>query len=215
MADIFREVDEEVRRERYAKLWSKYGRFVIGAAVALVLAVGGVKGWQAWDLQQREARSDRFAAALAAEQSDGLEAAYQGFAELADPAEGGYGLLAAMQQARILVEQDDIPGAVALWDQVASNSAASAAYQGAASILSVLHQIDSGADPGQLERRLEPLLAAGNPYRPLAMELHGAVALAAGDKETARVRYGELGEDASAPNHLRARARQVLDALAE
>ncbi len=215
MADIFREVDEEVRRAHYAKLWNKYGRLVIGAAVALVLAVGGVKAWQAWDLQQREDRSDRFAAALVAEQSDGLDAAYQAFAELADPSEGGYGLLAAMQQARILVEQDDVAGAVALWDQVASNSAAGAAYQGAASILSVLHQIDSGVEPGQLERRLEPLLVAGSPYRPLAMELYAAIALAAGDKETARIRYGELGEDAGAPNHLRARARQVLDALAE
>jgi len=209
VADIFREVDEDVRREHYAKLWKKYGHFVIAAAVVLVAAVGGFKAWQAWDLQLRQERSDRYAAAMALEPSDRRQAA---LAELAEPSGGSYGLLAAMEQARLLAEAGDTSGAVAIWDQVAASKQAGPAYQGAATVLSVLHQIDGG-DLGALDARLEPLKDSTSVYRPLALELSAAIALARGDKELARSRYGELSEDAGVSAQQRSRARQVLDAL--
>ena len=45
MADIFREIDEEVRRDKAAELWKKYGWVVTSLAVLAVLAVAG---WQYW-----------------------------------------------------------------------------------------------------------------------------------------------------------------------
>ena len=41
VGDLFREIEEELRQERFEKLWRSYGRYVIGAAVAVVVAVGG------------------------------------------------------------------------------------------------------------------------------------------------------------------------------
>ena len=41
MADIFDEVDEELRQERAARLWRQYGSWLIAAALAVVIAVGG------------------------------------------------------------------------------------------------------------------------------------------------------------------------------
>ena len=64
MADIFREVDEDIRRERYAKLWKAYGRYVIGAALALVIGVAATIGWREYTRAQREADGAQFAAAL-------------------------------------------------------------------------------------------------------------------------------------------------------
>jgi hypothetical protein len=43
MSDIFQEVEEDVRRERYEKLWKKYGNYIIALAV---LIVAGVAAWQ-------------------------------------------------------------------------------------------------------------------------------------------------------------------------
>ena len=42
MGDIFQEVDEEVRRDRFHKIWKEYGGYIIAAAVALVLVLDGV-----------------------------------------------------------------------------------------------------------------------------------------------------------------------------
>lgn len=39
MSDIFQEVEEDVRRERYEKLWKKYGNYIIALAVLIVAGV--------------------------------------------------------------------------------------------------------------------------------------------------------------------------------
>ena len=46
MADIFHEVDEEVRREQLKKLWERYSIHFIALAVLIVAAVGGWRGYE-------------------------------------------------------------------------------------------------------------------------------------------------------------------------
>ena len=43
MSDIFREVDEEVRRERLQQLWDRHGNLIVALALLIVIAVGGVR----------------------------------------------------------------------------------------------------------------------------------------------------------------------------
>ena len=60
MGDIFREIDEELRQERFERLWKRYGKFIIGAAVAVVLIVGGYKFWEYYSLKQKEKSSVQY-----------------------------------------------------------------------------------------------------------------------------------------------------------
>ena len=92
--------------------------------------------------------------------------------------------------------------------------AAGPALQGVARLNFVMHQIDDG-DPVELRTMLEPLLVAGNGFRPLAMELNAVLSLREGDREEARQIYTEIADDLTAPPGLRARAAQVLASLAE
>ena len=61
---IFREVDEELRGDRLRNLWRRFGPYVIGAAVAIVLLVAVNEGWSWWQGSQAAAASDKFYAAL-------------------------------------------------------------------------------------------------------------------------------------------------------
>ena len=45
MSDVFREVDEEVRKDRALTLWNRYGRFLIGGVVGVVAATAAWQGW--------------------------------------------------------------------------------------------------------------------------------------------------------------------------
>ena len=45
MSDIFREVDEDIRHERFKRLWDRFGPWVIGVAVLIVLITAGYRGW--------------------------------------------------------------------------------------------------------------------------------------------------------------------------
>ena len=37
MVNIFNEVDEDIRKEKYKKLWSKYGKYLIGFILSIVV----------------------------------------------------------------------------------------------------------------------------------------------------------------------------------
>ncbi|MGA7040123.1 MAG: tetratricopeptide repeat protein, partial [Pseudolabrys sp.] len=48
MADIFHEVDEEVRREQLKKLWDRYSLYLIAAAILIVAAIAAWRGYEYW-----------------------------------------------------------------------------------------------------------------------------------------------------------------------
>lgn len=211
VADIFKEVDEDLRRDQAAKVWQKYGRYFIGAAAAVVLATAGYQAWTWWDTKQRTEHSDRYAAALELLQNGDSEAAAGSFGELASP-DGSYGTLATFNEARLQVEAGNTAAAIEIWDRLAESVAAGPAFQGAATVLSVLHQLDSG-DPATLEARLQPLTQAGNGYRATALELTAILAIRRGDVARARELYTQIADDRAAPAGLRRRASEMLAAL--
>ena len=213
MADIFREVNDELKRDRASELARKYGPYFIGFAVAIVLGTLGYNLWRDWDLERRSERSDQFNAALELATDGQNDAAVAALAELGEP-DGAYGTLAVFERARLLAEDGRLDEALAAWEILAASDAAGPALQGVARLFFVMHQIDDG-DPAELRAMLEPLFVAGNGFRPLAMELNAVLSLREGDRDEARRIYTEIADDLTAPPGLRARAAQVLASLAE
>src|SRR3989304_7093838 len=64
MSDILREVEEELRRERYQKLWERYGIYLVGAALVIVVAVAGWRGWEWYQAREAARAGARFETAL-------------------------------------------------------------------------------------------------------------------------------------------------------
>jgi hypothetical protein len=213
VADIFKEVDEELRRDHAAKVWKKYGHFIIGAAVALVAATAGYQIWTWWDVKQRTELSRTYAAAMTLFEQGRTEDAAAAFGAMAEAGDG-YAMLAAFNEARLLAVAGDTAAAIRAWDRLAASSSAGPAFRGAATLLSVLHQSDSG-DPAELEARVAPLTAEDSGFRPIALELTALMALRRGERARAREIYTRLADDRTAPAGLRGRASQMLAALAE
>jgi hypothetical protein len=214
VADIFKEVDEDLRRDNLEKLWKKHGFQFIGLAVAVVLAVAGVQGWQAYDLDQRGKLSDRYGVALDLAQGGDTAAGLDAMIDMSETADSGYAGLAAFEEARLRVESGDTAGAIALWDRIAGETVLGPGFKEAATLFSVLHQIDNG-DPSALRARLEPLAADSQPFRSTARELLAVIALGDGDTASARAFYTQISDDREAPAGLRQRAAQMLAALKE
>ena len=96
MSDIFREVEEDVRRERFEKLWKAYGNYAIAA---LVLLFAGIAGWQVWErheVQERARVSDQF---MAAQRITNPQAAAGAFVDLSRTAPKGYASVARLAEA--------------------------------------------------------------------------------------------------------------------
>ena len=210
MADIFREIDEELQQERAAKLWQRYGGWLIAVAVGVVLAVAGNVFWTRYSADLQAERGDRYEAAAALVASGDARQGAEAFAALADDVGGGYATLARLRQASALVDAGDPDAAVAVFQSVAAE--AEAPYGDLARVWSVRLQIGK-ADASALIAELAPALADGSPWRPLAMETEAAIHLQAGDTGRAAELYKALADDAATPSRLRARAAEMVRAL--
>ena len=212
MSDIFREIDEELRRDNLLKLWSRYGRYIIIAvAVALVIA-GGIVAWREHQLAERRAQSTRYAGALTLAR-DGKEAdAAKVFAAIAEEG-GGYAVLASFEEAALLAKSGDRSAAIADYDRIAATGDLDPSLRGLALLLSVMQSLPE-AEARQTIERLAPLTESGNPWRPTAIELTALARLKSGDKSGALDLYRGLADDLAAPASLRARAAEMAAALA-
>lgn len=213
MSDIIREVDEELKRENWQKLWKRYGKFLIGAAVFSVAATAAVVGWREYDASQRLAIGDRFAAMLAdAESSDTPAASADALSAFAAGAPDGYAMLARLREAKLRADAGDRAAAIAIYDSIAGDGSADRMFRDLAILYSVRTQADDG-DPDALIARLSPLGAETGTWRYSARELTAILHLRAGDIEASRAAYQQLADDLLAPQGLRARAAEMLRAI--
>jgi hypothetical protein len=212
VTDIFREIDEELRRDNAAKLWKRYGNYIIAVAVVIVVATAAVVLWRDYQEGQLQQQSIAYSAGLAAARATGPEAGVQALAPLVADAEQPYSVLARFESAALLAEQGDTAAALEAYDTLAADSAVEARLRSVATIFYALHALDTG-EPAEIIARLEPLTAVDSPWRYSAMELTGLAARRSGDTARAREIFTTLADDLDAPQALRGRAAEILASL--
>jgi hypothetical protein len=212
LADIFQEVDEELRRDKATEVWARYGRYIIAAVVFIVAMTAGYVGWKEYRLQQQTAYGERFAVALSLIQENNNEDALAALVGIAEDAGVGYATLARFRAAGIKAGADDRAGAAAIYDAIAKDDDVDPLYADLADLYYVMNTLETG-DPDALAARIEPLMAADSPWRFTARELSALLALRKGDPEAAREHYTALADEPTAPSGARARATEMLRAL--
>lgn len=212
VADIFKEIDEELRRDRFEQVWRQHGRLIIGLAAAAVVAAAAYAGWQKYQQNRSIELSDRYAAAVTAaipETGDPARAE-ESFAALAGEGSSYAGL--AQLEAAALAAKRDPQAAAALYDQLAADGGVSPELRDLARLLKVMLLVDSG-DPATLSGELQPLSADDNPWRFSARELDALLALRSGDQARATELLTKLSDEAATPGPIRMRASELLAAL--
>jgi len=210
--EFIREVDEELRRDRFAMLWRRYGAFVLSVAVLIVVGTAAKVGWDQWRQRERVAEALRFAGAeraLAAGQ--GAEAAQQ-FAALAAEGGTGFAALARLKEAEAKLGQKDEAGALTALDQLATTTGDDPILRDLATLLAVERRLDK-ADPAELTKTLEPLAAGDSPWRHQARELLALTAIRAGDLDKARSLLGDLSREVGVAPSQQRRAAELLQAI--
>ena len=212
MADIFQEVDEDLRRDQATEYWKKYGKVAVALLVLIVATTAGYVGWTEYQLRQQVQYSDEFTSALTLIQDKKDTDAVNVLALLAKDASIGYATLARFREAALSAQKGDSEAAAKLYDGLANDSSVDPLYAGLAELYYVLHELATG-DPEALAKRLEPLRADDNAWRHSAIELTALLALRQGDAATAEADYTKLADDPTTPTGIRARAAEMLRAL--
>lgn len=210
MADIFNEVDEEVRRERLKQLWTRYGNVIIAAAILIVIGVGGWRGWQYWEAKKAAETGAAFEAAANLATEGKTEDAIAAFSRIIAEGTSGYRLLARFREATEVAERDRA-AAVKEYDALAADPSVPRALQDLAAIRAGLLLMDS-TSYDELARRLEPLTANDRVFRHTARELLAVSAWRNSNAAAMRRWIDMIATDAQTPASTRARV-EVLTAI--
>ena len=106
MADIFQEVDEEVRREQLKKLWERYGNYIVAAASRRRRRSAAGAATSGGRPRRRPKSGAAFEQAVTLADAGKHEEAEAAFAKLATDGTAGYRVLARLREAAELAQTD-------------------------------------------------------------------------------------------------------------
>ncbi len=209
MADIFEEVEEQLRSDRYIAIAKRSWPFAAGAAgVALLLALGL---W-AWDQHQsslQASASEAYNRGLDAVAAGDRAKAETEFGTVAKSGPRGYRTLALMQEGALRLADKKTAEAIALFDQ-AAQVAPDQVLADVARLKAAFVAMDSGMPLPELEARITPLTGVDRPYHVSAREALAMARLAAGKAKDARADFQALGLMLDADDATRNRAQAAV-----
>lgn len=210
MADIFHEVDEEVRREQLQKLWDRYSIYLIALAVLIVAGIGAWRGYEYYVAKKAAVAGAAFESAVALSEQGKHAEAELAFAKIVSEAPDGYRVLARFRAAGETAQVKPAD-AVKSYDELAADSSLGASWQDLAAVRAGLLLVDS-APLADMSRRLDPLAEPSRPFRHTARELLALSAWRNHDLTAARRYIDMVANDGETPQGTRARI-DLLSAL--
>jgi hypothetical protein len=212
VTDVFREVDEEVRREQLRKLWDQYGNYLIAVCVLIVVGVAAWRGYQWWEAKQAAQSGAAFEQAVTLAAAGKHQEAEAAFAKLATDGTAGYRVLARLRQAAELSKSDS-KGAIAAYDEIAADKSAGQVIEDLAAVRAGFLLVDT-APYSEIRDRLEPLAAADRTFRYSAREILALSAWKANDVTAARQWIDMIMIDPQTPAGTRSRVGVLSELIA-
>lgn len=213
MVDVFDEVEEQLRSERYQSLAMKSLPWLGALAAVAVIGVGGYWGWTSYQTDQANKASESYQTALETAQKQGPDKAFGQFKAVADGSANGYKALALLQMGDIRLDQNKTQEAVGYFD-AAAKASPSPVLGDLARLKSAFALMDT-ASYKDIESRLTPLAGEKSPYRVYAREAMAFAKLQAGDVAGARADFVILANslDTTTSEAVRQRAQAAMQMI--
>jgi hypothetical protein len=209
--NIFREVDEELRRERAHKLWRRFAPYVIGAAIGVVLIVAVNEGWSWYQNSNSAKASDQYFQALELLDKGDVAGGQAALDAIQTSGNGGYAMLARFKEAALLAKDGKTAEAIAAYDTL-STSESNPRLRELALVLAANILVDGG-DLAAVEARVGGIAVDGNPMRNAAREAIGLTQYKAGDLKAARATFEAIAADPMISQNVAGRIQLYLAQL--
>lgn len=205
------EVDESLRQDRMLSLAKRYGPWLIGAFVVLLIGVAAWIGWKEYNLSQSRAHSEEYIAAQQLAAEGNLEGAKAEFERLTGDGPQVYRVMARLEHAALLETAGDLDAALAEFDRAAED--ANDPIMRDTARLRAAYIVAETQDFPALQTRLQPLIDSDSRISYLARELLGIEAWEAGNLDLARETLQNLTLAFDAPQEVQQRAQVALSVI--
>ena len=216
------EVESDLRQEKFEALWKKYGKTAIICFVTIIALSAGFNLWQYYQTKQRDIISGQFSAAQELMFSKNMGDALAAMENIAKASHRTYSTLAKFNIATILRQptgHQDLARAEKIYQEIMDDSKSEHLLRELATISLVSLRLDTLKEDKveEFEKLLKLLNNCeknGDPYRHLALELHGMIELRKNDFAKAAEIFTKIAQDEKTPKDLRLRAQMVTQNIA-
>lgn len=209
---FLREVDDAVRASDLTSFWKRYGRWLLAALIAALLAFGG---WIIYQNRQQAAadlQSEVFVDAMDKLRAGQEKEARAKLATLAKADQPGYRAMAQLVEANLLGEDGETKKAIAIYAKVAGDGSLPQTFRDLALIRQTSAEFDT-LPPQTVIDRLKPLAVAGNAWFGSAGELTAISYMKLGKDNLAGPILAQIAKQDGLPQSQRSRAQQMAGAL--
>lgn len=201
MADFFTELEEDLREEKIYTLWKKYGNYVIGLALLIILGTVGHTLWGYFKNKRQAQVYTEYSQAVALVKDGKKDEALKAFQALAKEG-GGYGKLSQLHEAALVPQPEEI------YKNLSQENVEDPALGNLPKILSASRSLNNMA----LES-LESLTAPNNAWAPLSLELLALADLKRGEDVKAAERYIRILKEPYTTSYEQVRAQMMLSQI--
>ena len=213
MGDVFQEVDEELREEKYKRIWRKFRYYVIGGLILFILGIGANAFWKDYNLKEVNDRSERFFTAIEMAQEDKVNAItlLEEFANQEEKNSEYNALIARFTEAAIRRSEKDYNGALVIYQSLEDNNISNF-YEDYAKLSSVemLIALNNKKDAKLI---LDDLISNTSDLKYIAMEYMGYIEIDEGNFSKARTIFTSIADDALSSVNMKNRSKEVLSIL--
>lgn len=207
---FIREVNEELRSDQVKQVWRRFGTYIIGAAVLIVVGTAGYRGYEYWQDHQSSTAGDQFLAALTLASEGKRDEALAALAALEKEGYGAYSVLARMRAATVQAEKGETQAAIDAFTAIGKDTSVPQVIRDVAHLRAAWLLVDTGTYE-QVSAEVEVLAAPREALRHSAREVLGLAAYKAGDMVKAREWFEQITEDNETPGNVSSRAQMMLD----
>ena len=209
---FLREVDEQVRLDTAARFWKRWGRILIGAAIAALVGFAAFLWWS--NNRQVAAGVEGEAMSVALDDlAGGSVAKAEGeLTKLSTSSVPGYKASALLALAAQKLAKGDAKGSAAGYAAVVADTSFAQPYRDLALVRQIAVSYDT-MKPEEVVAKLKPLAVAGKPFFGSAGEMTAIAYLQMNKTREAGAMFAALAKDEGVPESIRSRAVQLAGVL--
>ena len=211
MSDVFQEVEEDIRKEKYRTIWLRYRYYLISTVLVIIIAIAINAFLRHQNFKEVNARSEKFFDAISISNSDS-EQAIKLLSEfsITEASHSEYNIVVSLFiEAAIQREKKNFSDALDSYSQIIALENIDNFYIDYANLCAAETLISSG-DIDSAKIILENLIKEGSALLLIAKEYLGYLEINLGNFDKSKMLFQEIAEDVAASQEMKNRVKEVL-----
>ena len=209
MANIFNEVDEDIRKERYKKLWSRYGIYLIGLIILIVLIFSINQYLVSKNISDNKKLLDIYFAAAEDIEKSQFQLANESLNKIYNSKNTTLAAFSAFKLSESYFMNNDNINAINVLENIFNNNSLETIYREIALYKYIMINFDE-LDISDIESKINIINDKESQLKPYFEELLGIKYITKGNKTKASFIFEELSSSENTPFDLKVRLEKLI-----